>query len=257
VFNFDFVSQVVGRYDLDEVDKEISVNDAMYDEWYWDVGGSAVQVILAAIMSSYVHKVEHVLDLPCGHGRVLRHLVRMFPQARMYACDLDEDGVTYCADRFGAVPVLSEPDLTRVDFGVTFDLIWVGSLFTHVSEEQCVAWLKHLAGFLSPFGIIVATMHGRWSETVNAKAPYIGPDRWNEIMAGYRQRGYGYADYVQDEASQHTPSNYGVSIARPRAMMRLLEQVEGVRIFSYNERAWADHQDVIVYGKPSFDDPWA
>ena len=34
-------------------------------------------------------------------------------------------------------------------------------------------------------------------------------------------------------------------------MMRMLENVPRIRIFSYSERAWAGHQGVIVYGKPA------
>lgn len=136
MFNLDLIDKIVASYKAGEVDMEVSDNDLMNNQWYSDVGRSAVEVILAAIMSSYVHTVDNVLDLPCGHGRVLRHLVKMFPNATIHACDLDTDGVEYCASRFGANPVVSVPELTEVDFGVKFDLIWVGSLFTHVSEAQ-------------------------------------------------------------------------------------------------------------------------
>ncbi len=257
MYNLDFVNQVAEGYQRSVVDESISDNDLMANQWYFEVGRSAVEVILAAMFSSYIHSVNRVLDLPCGHGRVLRHLVKMFPQAEMHACDLDTDGVDYCARRFNAKPIVSVPDLTMVDFGVQYDLIWVGSLFTHVAESHTKRWLAHLANFLSPSGIVVATMHGRWSEHVNLRAPYIGAERWANILKGYNDTGYGYSDYVKQEASQYTPDDYGISMARPHAMLRLLESIPNVRIFSYMERAWADHQDVMVYGKPAYDTPWA
>lgn len=257
MYNLDLIAKLVADYNAQAVSQDVSPNDQMNNQWYFEVGRSAIEVILAGIMASYVNKVERVLDLPCGHGRVLRHLVRMFPQAQFHACDLDTDGLAYCAQQFNAVPVLSKPDLTQINFGTEFDLIWVGSLFTHVAEEQAAKWLAHLARFLSPNGIVVATMHGRWSEHVNRRAPYIGADRWEVVMDGYRKSGYGYADYVRAESTEYAPGNYGISMARPQAMMRLLESIEGIRIFSYSERAWADHQDVMVYGKPAFDMPWA
>ncbi len=257
MYNLDLIGKLVGDYNAQAVDTEISPNDLMNNQWYFEVGRSAIEVVLAGIMSSFVHRVDRVLDLPCGHGRVLRHLVRMFPNAEFHACDLDTDGVAYCAQRYNAVPVVSKPELTDVDFGTQFELIWVGSLFTHVAEEQTARWMAHLARFLAPNGIVVATMHGRWSEHVNRRSPYLGADRWAQVMDGYNARGYGYADYVQAESSQYVPGNYGISMARPQAMTRLLERIEGVRMFSYSERAWADHQDVIVYGRPSYDESWA
>lgn len=257
MYNLELINQAVGNYNANPVDQDVSENDLMYNQWYFEVGRSAVEVILAGMMSSYVNKVERVLDLPCGHGRVLRHLVKMFPDAEMHACDLDADGVEYCARRYGAVAKVSKPELTEMDFGTQFDLIWVGSLFTHVSEEQTANWLKHMAKFLTPTGIVVATCHGRWSEHVNARSPYIGADRWSKVLEGYLTKGYGYSDYVREEASQYTPGNYGISMAKPNKMVHLLEGVGDVRIFSYTERAWADHQDVLVYGKPAYDKPWA
>ncbi|MFC5743964.1 class I SAM-dependent methyltransferase [Dyella tabacisoli] len=257
MYNLELIGKFVSDYNSHPVDQVVSAKDAMNNQWYFEVGRSAVEVILAGIMSSYVHRVDSVLDLPCGHGRVMRHLVRMFPHAKFHACDLDTDGVDYCAKRFNAVPVVSKPELTEVDFGTQFDLIWVGSLFTHISASQSAKWLAHLARFLTPNGIVVATMHGRWSEHVNRRAPYLGADRWETVMEGYRTHGYGYSDYVQEESHDYVPGNYGISMARPHAMMRMLEAIDGIRVFSYSERAWADHQDVIVYGKPAYDMPWA
>ncbi|MFC5594112.1 class I SAM-dependent methyltransferase [Lysobacter niastensis] len=250
------IERCLSDYGALPVATQVSPNDQMQNQWYLEVGRSAVEVILAGLMSSYVPQVNRVLDLPCGHGRVLRHLVRMFPTAEFHACDLDADGVRYCAEQFGAVPVVSRPELSEVDFGTKYDLIWVGSLFTHVAEPQCRSWLAHLAKFLTARGIVVATMHGRWSQSVHQRMPYIGEDRWQEIVNGYHARGYGYADYVSSESVDHVPGNYGISLARPSAILSMLEHLEGIRVFSYSERAWADHQDVVVYGKPAVDEAW-
>jgi SAM-dependent methyltransferase len=256
MFNRELIESATSHYTASQIDQEISPNDLMNNQWYFDVGRSAVEVIAAAMMSSYVNKVDRILDLPCAHGRVLRHLAAMFPRATLHACDLDTDGVEFCARKYGAVPMHSKPELTEMDFGTEFDLIWVGSLFTHVAEDQTARWLAHLARFLSPTGIVVATTHGRWSEHVHQRSPYIGADRWETVMKGYRDRGYGYADYVAEESSQYLPGNYGISMSRAAVIVDMIERIEGVRLFSYTERAWADHQDVVVYGKPGYAQAW-
>jgi trans-aconitate methyltransferase len=200
--------------------------------------------------------VQSVLDLPCGHGRVLRHLVKLFPDARFHACDLDYDGVDFCAQTFGAIPVYSKAELSELDFDGRFDLIWVGSLFTHTSQVTTKRWLAHLAKYLDARGIVVATFHGRWAESVHQRSPYIGQERWEKVLGEYRSCGYGHANYVSAETPDHVDESYGVSLAKPHTLIEMVEQIPGVRIFQYAKRAWADHQDVLVFGKPSIDTLW-
>jgi len=228
----------------------------MNNEWYFDVGRSAVEVISVALIASQLRAVEKVLDLPCGHGRVLRHLVHLFPGAEFHACDLDKDGVDYCATTFGARPLLSQEELTAIDFGTKYDLIWVGSLFTHTDQNVTKRWAAHLARFLSPQGIVVGTFHGRWCQHVHKVVPYIGEERWQEILQDYSSLGYGYRDYLSEESHQFISGSYGVSLSKPHLTIQNLEDIPGIRIYLYLERGWADHQDVAVFGCPGYDEPW-
>lgn len=161
--SFEFAQQCWEHYKRATISQVISPGETMFNHWYDQVGQSTVRVILGAIAASQLDRADKVMDLPSGHGRALRHLVAMFPAAQFTACDLDRAGVQFCAEEFGATPIVSEPDLAEVQFPDTYDIIWVGSLFTHVSKEQTAAWLAHLAGFLTDKGIIVATFHGRRS----------------------------------------------------------------------------------------------
>ncbi len=254
--NLDYINSLVTRYQSTVVEQRLSPSETMNDQWYFPVGRSAVDNILMACLTAGITKVRSVLDVPCGHGRVLRHLVALFEGAKFHACDLDRDGVEFCASAFGATPVVSRAELSEVDFGTTFDLIWVGSLFTHTSRELTRKWMTHLARFLSPTGIIVATLHGRWCEHVYAVAPYIAGERWEVILRDYRAVGHGYSDYSRQENHTYIEGSYGVSLARPHITLQDVETIPGVRIYSYRERAWADHQDVIVFGCPAWDKPW-
>lgn len=254
--NFKLIHELAANYDFAAVDRQIAPGDTMVNEWYFSVGQSAVQVVMAACMASRLTEVKRVLDLPCGYGRVLRHLVKLFPRAEIDVCDIEEPGVAYCASRFGARPIPSRPELTEVDFGARYDVIWVGSLFTHLPLETTKRWMNHLARFLSPTGIVVATVHGRWSEYVHKVAPYIGEDRWKGIVQEFRACGYGFRDYHDAGSEAAGVGQYGISLAKPSTIIAAVEEIPGVRIYLYLERGWADHQDVIVYGRPSFDEAW-
>ena len=59
----------------------------------------ATDVVLAISNSGETEEVARLLDLPCGHGRVMRYLRAAFPRAEITGCDLLRDGVDHCAAR--------------------------------------------------------------------------------------------------------------------------------------------------------------
>lgn len=81
--------------------------------------------------------------------------------------DLDTSGVDFSVSRFNGAAIYSKPDLTCVALGGPYDLIWIGSLFTHVDWATTRAWLAHLVASLTEDGVLVATFHGHWSIEVN------------------------------------------------------------------------------------------
>ena len=59
------------------------------NEQYFEVGRSAIEVIVAAMIAAEKTEIATVLDLPCGGGRVTRHLMALFPDAELFVGDLD------------------------------------------------------------------------------------------------------------------------------------------------------------------------
>src|SRR4051812_31180575 len=97
------------------VNRTVSPGDGMVaadnPQQYFDLGHRALELInFSAALCDKPHYPD-ILDLPCGHGRVLRWLRARYDYARITGCDLDRDGVDFCAQQFGALPVYSEPDL--------------------------------------------------------------------------------------------------------------------------------------------------
>ena len=244
------------NYDPNAVSRTISPNDTMKGSNYLSVGASAIEVIIAACIAANLTKVSRVLDLPCGHGRVLRHLVRLFPRAEFSACDLDADGVSFCASTFDARPIYSKEDLTTVKFDSTYDIIWVGSLFTHTSYEITKKWLNFLSTLLSKNGIIVATFHGRIAEEVHRLYPYTNDEDWKLISADYQSKGYGYKDYHRQQLHNFISGSYGIAIAKPHVLINILEEIPNGRIYMYQERGWGQNHDVAVWGRPDWNDSW-
>jgi trans-aconitate methyltransferase len=247
------VAAVEDGYMKAEIDKTVSPRDHMYNtgpDWYFSVGQDGIRVILRALAMSEVGEVCRILDLPCGHGRVGRHLRTAFPRADIAFADIDTDGADFCADRFRGLAIHSQPDLSLAPIGDNYDLIWIGSLFTHVDEARAEVWLRHLCRRLSPRGILVATLHGNWSKEVQRHhGAMIGPAEWEDILRGYEATGWGYARYAG-------PDDYGVSLCQASAVIAMAGRIEGVRILGYHERGWAGNHDVLVMEARDRMEPW-
>lgn len=231
---------------LAAVESRISPRDTMYTgdgAHYFKVGLSAMRALEAALGAAKLTSVGRVLDLPCGHGRVLRFLVRRFPQAEFTACDLDRDGVDFCAQTFGATPVYSNEDLDALAFDTRFDLIWCGSLITHLNEHATRALFRLFARQLAPGGLLIFTAHG---DFVSRRMPrgefdYMLTGAQVETIARrYVETGFGYEDYAEQ-------AGYGVSLTSPAWIRAQLAAVGGLREVFFRERAWDDHHDVYGY----------
>lgn len=247
------VARIKEAYDVASVSRVVAPGDDMWSggqDWYFSVGESGLDVVLRALSLARTQKVRRILDLPCGYGRVARHLRAAFPNAEMAFCDIDETGVAFCADQFGGQDILSKPELTDVELPSRLDVIWIGSLFTHVDEERTARWLAYLAQHLVDGGVLVATFHGMWSIHVQRQSPMIDSESWETILAGYRERGFGYARYRDMDLG-----DFGLSLARPSRIIDIATSIPDVRVLMYQERGWADNHDVLALTNER-PDPW-
>jgi SAM-dependent methyltransferase len=233
---------------LRRVDSRISIRDGMFGvdaEHYYKVGLSAVHCVDEALRRAGASEPASILDLPCGHGRVMRTLAARFPGARLTACELDRDGVDFCASTFGASGVYSVPDFDRLEIGGSFDLLWCGSLVTHLDASRIQAFLRFTARHLAPGGIAMITTHGDYvaNRMPTGEFDYdLDPDQVERIVAAYRRDGLGYEDYV------HTPE-YGISLTSPAWVRGEAERVGGLEEVYFAPRGWDRHQDVFAFRK--------
>lgn len=225
------------------VNATISPSETMMDgdiQRYLSVGDNA----LASIQLAIGHKQPRsILDLPCGHGRVARFLKAAYPDAKLYVSDLDEAGMAFCAQTFGAVPLRSTPRFEDISFDIRFDLIWVGSLVTHLSAERTTAFLGFLHRHLTPDGHAVVTSHGAFVAGrlgIREKPLYgIGALELRGMFKDYIALGYGYRDYPKQ-------SGYGISVMS-REWVEQAANATGLRVLSHKDHGWDNHHDVICF----------
>ena len=208
---------------------------------YRSVGQSAWRCIASALLAAEVSEPRRILDMPCGHGRVMRVLRQAFPDAVLTGCDLERSGVDFCAQEFGAIPHYSNQDLSQVHFEAGFDLIWVGSLVTHLDAPDWHEFFRLLLRSLQPNGVAVMTFHGRWAAYLMQQGNSYGlePAQIDAILQGYASSGFGYSDYPSTKG-------YGISLSSPAWLMSGLQEWQQLRFVALSERQWDDHQDVLA-----------
>jgi Methyltransferase domain len=223
---------------------EISPNDAMFDSspHYINVSLSALKVIEYAIAKYFTFSGDPrtILDLPCGHGRCGRVLRSRFPKAELTVCDLDHDGVDFCASRLNARGVYSSTDFDKLDFQRKYDLIWVSSLITHLKVEDTVTFIRRMEHHLSKDGLLVISNHGKFVLDRISSGEYLYglTERALELLIGqYNLSGYGYVDY-------HGMEGYGISIIS-RHWLEGFFAGEQCEIVGYLEHELDDHHDVL------------
>src|SRR4030095_2041450 len=118
----------------------ISPNDGMFANditHYISVGTSALENIESALIAANksFDSLRSVLDFPSGHGRVLRSLVTKVSPEKITACDIDADAIKFCEKEFHCKKILSNQNISKIQFPEHYTLIWVGSLFTHFDKE--------------------------------------------------------------------------------------------------------------------------
>jgi SAM-dependent methyltransferase len=228
------------------VSTDIATNDTMFvsdkGDHYMGVGQSALRCIKLALLAAGKESIQRILDLPCGHGRVLRVLHAAFPDAQITACDLDRDGVDFCARTFGAAPVYSEENPKFIRISDHFDLIWCGSLLTHVDRYVWPKFLRFFESRLAPGGLCVFTVHGRHSvrSMRSGKLTYSLSDV-PRILDEFDRDGFGYQKYPT-----HTLQNYGISLSSPSWVMNQILEHTDLRVAMYTETGWDNHQDVVA-----------
>lgn len=239
------------------VDRTLAPRDGMVsaglEEQYFDLGRRALELIhFSSVLCDKPH-YPNILDLPCGYGRVLRYLRAHYGYANITACDLDREGVDFCAQQFGATPVYSRPDLSELNFDAQFDLIWVGSLVTHLDERRWLATLDCLVKWTKECGVIVFSTQGRTVTSLLARGQRNVAENIDKpaLLDEFARRGFAYQRYFEA-----TPeADYGFAATSPEWLMRQLQRYPDIILRAYLEEVWGMQDILILYKKAGHFEP--
>jgi SAM-dependent methyltransferase len=225
--------------------EEISPHDGMWEgdrEEYFEIAASGLECVRKGLRAARRDSAQRILDFGCGHGRVMRALRDDFPDAELTACDLDEDGVRFCAERFAALGVVSRPEIPLISLPRGYDAIWCGSVLTHLAAPQWKQLLDRFAEWLAPGGVLVFTTHGR-STVATLRARHwsygLADAEIDAVLAKYDHAGFGYIAYPGQ-------ANYGFSLCTPAWVQGFLETFDALELLTFEDKGWTGHQDVFA-----------
>ena len=182
------------------------------DEWQVQtVGMSGARAIREAFKfmetcSRYFRSSPHwqspeksLLDFGTGWGRIARCFMRDFKGKNIVGCDVSPLLLEMCRSNFSSCKFIESEALPPLRY--TFadhelrqfpdaetDFIVAYSVFSHLSEPACLAWVEEFARILSPGGMVALTTRGRWF--FDKAKSFHGPD-----ASGYAK---GLAEMFED-----------------------------------------------------------
>jgi SAM-dependent methyltransferase len=248
-----FTREVPGIPGRVHVDDQMYRSDApQHVRHYVEDARSAMENIeesLAAAGRSWAD-IEACLDFACGYGRVTRWLASVLGPSRVTAADVDRQAIRFCARELGVRPLAAHAESSRTVFPEPYDLIFIGSLLTHLPLAACTATLSALAGVLRPRGLLVFSTQG---ESCLAHLEWYGSEflaAAEELRSGVQSQGGGFVPY---RGRRH----YGIAILARRYVEAMMQAQlgDGLRLVRFVERGWDRHQDVWCYQRVGADCP--
>jgi SAM-dependent methyltransferase len=185
------------------------------------------------------------LDLGCGHGRVLRHLITAFPTVRWTASDVDRSAVRFCGREFGVETVRSSRQLDEVQLlSGPYDLVWMGSLITHLDTASEAALWDLLRLNMRPGALLVFSTNGPTS--VARLDDYLpdGSAHRERVAAELARSGRAYVAY-----RHYRRFSYGITLHTAEDLDKVIRQrlSPDAKRLAYQPDAWLGTQDLFVY----------
>jgi SAM-dependent methyltransferase len=211
------------------------------DEHYLSVGASALKAVDVALKVAGIDGVMKILDFGCGAGRVTRWLRAAFPEADISVTDLRVSDLEFCVKNFRVTAWPSGTDIDALQAPDRYDLIWAGSVLTHLSAAKSLNLINKLISWTHPRGLVVVSLHGRAAIENRRRnlCAYLHDSGWQAIESEYQRLGYGYADYENQ-------TGYGISVVSLDWIAKRVMDMSNVRLVLLTERAWDNHHDVLA-----------
>jgi len=194
---------------------------------------------IEAVLSQNAYSLcqfRSILDFGCSYGRLTRYFSKLAPNAQIYGCDVQKNMINKCRRALPNGTFIVNKPTPPLNFSEEmFDFIFSFSVFTHLSEQNHIDWLKELAGMLKPGGIMLHTTHGYecLSRLANFNPENLAKYKIPCSIEEFIEKQVRYHWVVYD---QRTPE-YGLSIISKDYILQNWEDYSGLTLVKHIEGA--------------------
>jgi len=243
-------SQVFQRKYGDSFILDIHPNDAMFrflvshpaiadPENEYFTSGESMMITLKEILTDQgipLHSLSAFLDFASGYGRFTRFLVFELPAGKITVCDIDKNAVDFCKKNFNIEGEYSSEDPDNFSPQKKFDMIWVASLFSHLSLPLWKSWLLKLKGMLNDGGTLIFSTHGC----------HCFSQLDEETKSGVLHPEHGFYFIRKSEIDILPNDKYGTTYVTEKFVRDFIEKNKLGNITGYYPKKLWNFQDVYV-----------
>ncbi|MEI6124441.1 MAG: class I SAM-dependent methyltransferase [Bacteroidota bacterium] len=209
---------------------------------YLSTGLNSMNLLRKLIIKKFgeLSKIERVLDFASGYGRLTRFLALEINPKNIWVSDIKENSVLFQKEQFKVNGITSSYVPEEFIPGVNFDMIYVGSLFSHLPEDLFKRWLRVLFDLITDRGVLAITVH-------DIKVSPAGPV--NEIQYYENNEDILFSE-INDAIIDKR--KYGIAFVSENFLKSFLNSmgIQNNQIYRY-PKALARNQDLYVITKES------
>jgi len=200
---------------------------------YFKSGREALQCIeqIVRFSEKSFRGVRSFLDFACGYGKSTRFLIQEIEPGKVWVSDIYKGAVDFQKKIFGVNGFYSETEPSKLEFPRKFEVIYTGSLFSHLPANRFEEWLSTLSNILEDDGIFILSTHG---ETLCPPGFQVDPS--------------GFTFLKFSESRSLSTEEYGCTFVTRAWVERLGEKLGIMNIYFLEKELWGS-QDIYVVTK--------
>lgn len=130
---------------------------------YHDSGLDHAALFASLIRQHHSKPSLKVLDWGCGPARLIRHMPILLGELHpeIFGVDYNPRTIVWCKQAFPELHFAKNQLKPPLPFeSASFDVIYGLSVFTHLSENSHLEWMKELKRVLKPQGLLILSTYG-------------------------------------------------------------------------------------------------
>ena len=152
-------------------------------------------------------RINSILDLGCGTGRLLVGWYLDNPRRRLFGCDLNPVLIDWAGKNLPAAMHFHRNDLQPpLPYeNEQFEFVYLVSVFTHLSLDTQKRWMNEIERILAPRGILLITFHGDI---------YLQLAQSSKLAEFQRREYLEIVDRNEDEGTNNYAAYHGLGFVR-------------------------------------------